>query len=37
MTGMKKDGSPMRTCVAVAPPRYPVSKIAPNTDVRGIK
>src|SRR6185369_4609439 len=29
-------GLPTRACVATAPPKYPVSRIAPNTEVRGI-
>jgi hypothetical protein len=29
--------SSTRTCVATAPPRYPVTRIAPSTEVRGIK
>jgi len=28
--------APMRIRVAIAPPRYPVKSIAPNTEVRGI-
>jgi hypothetical protein len=29
--------SSTRTCVATAPPRYPVTRIAPRTEVRGIR
>lgn len=30
------NGSPIRTWLAVALPRYPVSRIAPSTEVHGI-
>jgi hypothetical protein len=32
-----KSGSPTRRCVAIAPPRNPVIRIAPAKEVRGME
>ena len=36
-SGTTKIASPARTCVAIAPPRYPVRRMAPRTRVAGTK
>src|ERR1700757_1360761 len=33
---LPKREAPMRSCDTTAPPRYPVSRIAPSTDVDGM-
>ena len=37
MIGGKNNGTSTRTCVAVAPPRYPINKIANYENVFGLK